>query len=248
MMANATLIRGCNVVMRHSATPGKMARILPIVLMLVGFAGNPGAVSAGIKCWTNKDGVRECGDRMPPEYAQKGHEEISDSGIKVKVIERAKTAEELEEARRQAAERAESERKLRARASKQLAHDQVLLHTFTTEEDLLLARDGKLAVIESRIKLTQNRVAKMEANLEQLVNKAAKQERGGKPVNEDLRKRIANVEQQVRNHMAYIDARRQEQDEIRQRFADDLQRFQDLKSGKVKPGDLSDGPEPEADS
>jgi hypothetical protein len=25
---------------------------------------------AAIKCWTNKEGVKECGDTVPPEYAQ----------------------------------------------------------------------------------------------------------------------------------------------------------------------------------
>ena len=179
--------------MKHYVTPRSFVHGSLVAIAFLALAGNAMTVSAGIKCWTNKDGFRECGDRLPPEYARGGHEEISNSGVKIKVTERAKTPEELEEARRHAADLAERERVARVQAAEQLAHDQVLLQTFATEEDLLLARDGKLAVIESRIKLAQNRVAKMETNLEQLKAQAAQQERAGRTVAADLQERIAKV-------------------------------------------------------
>ena len=113
--------------MKHSARPRRFVHGSLIALAILAFAGNSMSVSAGIKCWTNKDGVRECGDRLPPEYAQKGHEQISDSGVKVKVFEAAKTPEEIAEARRLAADEAERARIARIRAAEQLADDQVLL-------------------------------------------------------------------------------------------------------------------------
>lgn len=224
--------------MKHSAATDKFARGSLVGLALLALAGNSLTASAGIKCWTNEDGVRECGDRLPPEYAQSGHEKISDSGVKVTVFEAAKTAEELAEARRLAVLKAEQDRIARVKAARQLAHDQVLLQTFTTEEDLLLARDGKLAVIESRIKLTQNRVARMETNLEQLTGQAAQQERSGRSVAENLSQRIAKARWRIDSHMAYIEDRRKEQDGIRRQFQADLHRFQALKSGQVLPGEV----------
>ncbi len=231
--------------MKHSARPRRIVNGSLITLILVALAGNAMTVSAGIKCWTNKDGVRECGDRLPPEYAQGGHEEISGSGVKVKVTARAKTPEELEEAKRLAAHKAEQERIARAQAAKQLARDQVLLQTFTTEEDLLLARDGKVAVIESRIKLAQNRVAKMETNLERLTAQAARQERAGRTVTADLQQRIAKVHKRIQSHLGYIEDRLGDQDAIRQQFQIDQQRFRDLKSGRVQPGEVPDETPPE---
>ena len=35
---------------------------------------------ARFKCWTNSDGVKECGQNVPPEYAQQGHEEVNSLG------------------------------------------------------------------------------------------------------------------------------------------------------------------------
>ena len=54
----------------------------------------PITTHARFKCWTNSDGVRECGENVPPEYAQQGHEEINKLGITVDKQERAMTEEE----------------------------------------------------------------------------------------------------------------------------------------------------------
>ena len=61
------------------------------------------SAQAAIKCWVNKDKVRECGQSVPPEYSQQRIEVINDKGIVIKVIERTKTPEELAEFRRQPA-------------------------------------------------------------------------------------------------------------------------------------------------
>jgi hypothetical protein len=67
--------------------------------------------NAGIKCWKNHEGVRECGNVVPPEFAQEGHEEKSKSGRTIGAQGRARSAEELaaeksEQATKTAAEEA----------------------------------------------------------------------------------------------------------------------------------------------
>ena len=52
------------------------------------------------KCWTNNEGVRECGNVVPPEYAQQKTRTINERGITTEVKERAKTKEELAEMKR----------------------------------------------------------------------------------------------------------------------------------------------------
>ena len=51
--------------------------------------------NARMKCWTNSDGVKECGNRVPPEYTQQGYQELSTGGIVKEKTERVKTKEEL---------------------------------------------------------------------------------------------------------------------------------------------------------
>jgi hypothetical protein len=200
--------------------------------VLLGLAPTP--ASADFKCWTNKEGVRECGNMVPPEYAQQGHEEISESGIKVTAVEGAKSEEELEAERRQQ----EKEKMAEEARAKQLTHDLVLLRTFTSEEELKLARDGKLAVIESRITLAENRSVSLRANLEMLEDQAARQERSGKGVQGKLAKDIEEVKRQLVNNRVYVQARREDQEELQAQFDANLARFRALKSREVKPGQL----------
>ena len=192
------------------------------ILFLTGFAGTPGA---GIKCWTNNEGVKECGNVVPPEYSQKGHEELSDQGVTVKKTARAKTLEELdaeEEAERQQAERERL-------AKEQAARDRVLLDTFTTEEDLILTRDGKLNAIDTRIAHTRQVTVGLEGQREDLEVEAANLERAGKAVSDELIADIDSVERQIADQMAFIESREQEKIEVRTQFDADLVRYRQLK-------------------
>lgn len=202
--------------------------ILVLVAMLA-----PTSASAGIKCWTNSEGVRECGNAVPPEYAQKSHREISDTGVTLGTTARAKTKEELkierEEAARQAAIQAEEARKIREQRTK----DRVLLNTYTTEKDLMLAHEGQVAAIDIRIDHTQKIVKQLGGSLEQLHAQAADLERSGKPITPELKSKIAKVEKQLQDSHAFIDKRRLQKAELAAQFEKDLARYRELKGTKT---------------
>ena len=200
-------------------------RIALILVLVTGLSPSPPA-HARIKCWTNKDDVRECGNVVPPEYSQKGHEELSDQGIVINRKERAKTPEELEEERRLAAIQAEEDRKAR---KKEIA-DRVLLDTFASEDDLVLARDGKLAAIKQTIHVTESRIKKLQKSLNEIMSMAAEMERRGKPPADGTQNEIDAVRAQIAENRAYIKTLRKEQDAVRNAFESDLTRFKELKA------------------
>ncbi len=200
-------------------------RIALILVLVTGLSPSPPA-HARIKCWTNKDDIRECGNVVPPEYSQKGHEELSDQGIVVDRKERAKTPEELEEERRLAAIQAEEDRKAR---KKEIA-DRVLLDTFASEDDLVLAQDGKLAAIEQTIHVTESRIKKLQKSLNEIMSMAAEMERRGKPPADGTQNEIDAVRAQIAENRAYIKTLRKEQDAVRDAFESDLTRFKELKA------------------
>lgn len=200
----------------------------------------PVSLAGSIKCWTNKQGVRECGNAVPPEYSQQGHEEIQ--GFKVKRTEGALSPEELEAKLRAEREKAERDALHRQKVRERLTQDRVLLNTFTTADELKLALDGKVAVIDSRIRLTSNRVTKLKANLLQLEEQAARQERSGKEVSDTLQEDIAKVQRQIRENEGFIAAREQEKSVLLTEFEQNVKRFKALKSGQVQPGQLEEEP------
>jgi hypothetical protein len=189
-----------------------------------------GIKSAGIKCWLNHEGVKECGNTVPAEYAQQGHEEKNKFGLTVKTQERAKTAEEVvaENAARKA--KAAEDAVAAAKAKAQGEIDGVLLATFSSEDDLQMARDGQIENVESQIKITESHIAKLDKSLDQMIAKAAGLEKQGKPVNNDLTRGIENTRRQIEEQRQFILTKREEQGTIRKKFDGDLARFKELRS------------------
>lgn len=181
---------------------------------------------ARIVCWTNKDGVKECGDKVPPEYAQTDRQELSKQGLVVDEKERAKTDEELAEEKRQAELQAEQDRI----AQEEARRDKILLDTFSNIDDIEMTRDGKIAAIQTSISLAEARNQKLQAELEKLVEQAANQERAGKPIPEDLEKDIESLRRQIKTNDDFIADKRKEQDLVREASAKDVERFKELKS------------------
>jgi hypothetical protein len=186
------------------------------------------SVQARMKCWTNNEGVKECGNAVPPEYAQKGHQEIGKGGLVRDETERALTDEELEEKKRQDAIQAEKDRI----AAEQKAKDDILLKTFSSVEDIERARDERLTALEASIKLTQARSEKIQYDLDKRIQKAAAAERAGNTPSEALLKDIESLKRQIKNNDSFIEGKRAEQEEIKKDHAADIEHFKKLKGIK----------------
>ncbi|MBI2802446.1 MAG: hypothetical protein HYX63_19550 [Gammaproteobacteria bacterium] len=188
-------------------------------------------VAAAIKCWTNKEGITECGNTVPPEYAQHGHEERNAAGA-VKKLGPAKTQAEVENERVAKAAADKTRAEAEAAAKKQAAADKVLLDTFSSEDDMVLARDGQTANIESQVKLTESRIAKLQKGLDNLITQAADLERRSKPVPEQLTKDIADLRVQIADNKRFIADKHKEQTKLHDKFDADLKRFRELRSAQ----------------
>ena len=184
-----------------------------------------GQVQARMKCWTNNEGVRECGDKVPPEYAQKGHQELGKGGIVREKTERAKTPEELAEEERLAKL---EEEKIRLEEEKR-NQDRILLETFSSVSDIERARDDRITALEATIKLTQARNEKIQLDLDKRIHTAAADERSGKSPSEALLKDIESLKRQINNNNKFIDDKRIEQEAIKAAHAKDIERFKKLK-------------------
>ena len=139
---------------------------------------------------------------------------------------RSDSAEErrLEEIRR------EEERK----AARQRAHDRMLLSTFTTEDDMIMTRDGKIAAIDSVIRITRGRIDKLEQEIEQDTRRAANLERAGRAVPKDLDERIAGNRERIQRYENFIESKQAEQEAIRRQFEADIRRFRELRAMQDK--------------
>lgn len=187
--------------------------------------------AARIKCWTNNEGVRECGNAVPPEYAQKGHKEVSKSGLTVKTQKAARTKENREAEKAAEIAKAERARQEEKRHRKQAAADRVLLDTFVTENDLVLAHQRKVQAIESQITHRRKHISKLETKLSKHQRTAANKERGGKKVSEQTLAKIDDVQKQLDDSESFIRGQYREMDKLEHVYTTDLGRYRFLKSG-----------------
>jgi len=204
----------------------RTGRHLSVAVALCMMIFAPGAAAADkIKCWNNHEGVRECGNVVPPEFAQQGHEIKSTGGITLGREEEARSIEEVEaahEARLAAAAAA-------AEAREQAIKDRVLLDTFSSEDDMILARDGQISHLQSQAKITESHIEKLKRGLDELIEEAAGHERRGKVPPEKLVSDIESLREQIADNEKFIETKHLETRAIEEKFERDIQRFRSLK-------------------
>ena len=174
--------------------------------------------------WIDNEGQVHYGNQVPPEYAKAERKVINDQGRTVKVYEAAKTPEE-----RAAAEKAsELEARKKVLDEKQAIHDRSLLSTYASEQDMLLARDGKVASVEALLQLTNSRLESMKQRLHELTEEAATYERSGKQLPHTVEAQINNLRTQITRNEAFIKEKDQELSAINNQFDADISRFIEL--------------------
>jgi len=181
-----------------------------IILLILNISILDNSVQARMKCWTNNEGVKECGDTVPPEYTQQGYKELSKEGIVKDETKRVKTKEELEKEREKARAVAKEKEKVR----KKQTHDKMLLETYNTIDDINDAKEQKIQAIESTIKYNKKRIIKLQYMLDNKEKSDAD--------NQTLKQQIAENEK-------YIEYKIDEQKEIEKTYFEYITRFKELK-------------------
>jgi len=178
--------------------------------------------------WVDNEGQIHYGNRVPPEYAKLERKVINERGRTIKVYDALKTPEQRME-EKQLAETAE---KNKALAEKQAVHDRSLLATYSSEQDMLLAKNGKVAAVDALLQLTNSRVESMKERLLGLTEEAATYERSGKALPASLESQINNLREQITTNEAFIKEKEGERHTIVRKFDDDIQRYIELTAEK----------------
>lgn len=180
-----------------------------------------------IKCWTNAEGNRECGDRLPPEHTQQGHEIRTEKGTVVRQVDKAATLDEINTLREQ--QRIEKERQLAEKEQQRM--DEVLLSIFSEESDILRSQDEKVQILEGQITLAGERIGKLETRLEQIRKSIRSYEEKGQAVPPNLQQGEAMIQGQIDNNRRLITTKRTEQQQVIELHQAQLERFRELTSG-----------------
>ena len=199
-------------------------------------AGTPAQAEKLYK-WVDANGVTHYGDSIPAEDAKRERQVLNEHGVRVETLPREKTdderAAELEQKRRLQA-LAEAQRREEER-------DQRLLDTYLSVDEIADLRDRRILALEAQIGVTRHYMKNLQGKWEELVQDAGKynfpfsEDSDLPPLPDDIAQHIIHTEKALAEHMQTVRALRAEQGEIRDEFARDMARFEELMAGRGRP-------------
>ena len=194
--------------------------IILLILSTLILASN---ANARMKCWTNSDGVKECGDKVPPEYTQQGYQELGKGGIVREETNRVRTKEELQKEKVEADAKARKQKEIKSKR----AHDKMLLETFTGIDEIEETRQQKIEAIDSTIKVVKKRIIKLQYSLDDELdeNSIDKQIDGEEKKSNDSE----SLKKQISENKSYIKKKIDEKEEIKKTYLQYITRFRELK-------------------
>ncbi len=210
----------------------KSRKILSIIFSISGFIVcgllSSFAHSASSK-WIDENGQIHYSDRVPSRYLGGEHSKLNEQGVTLSTSKAIKTKKELSKEQKLRRIKAEENKKRLIISRKKALRDRVLLYTFTTENDLILARDARLDAIDSQISLTKTLIRNDEIKLSTAKDRITAIEKRNQKAPENFHKKVAYVKQQINNNYIYIKEKATERQGILDAFDEDINRFRELK-------------------
>jgi hypothetical protein len=174
--------------------------------------------------WVDEHGVVHYGDTIPPQYARNSKQILNSEGVQIGQIDAEKTPKQLA-----------AEAHAQARRLAQQQHDYFLLSTYTSVKDIESLRDERLAQIEAQQTAAQQYVESLNSRLTSLQSRAQQ----FKPYNsrpdaprmpDDLAQELVQTLSEVHVQDLAIEARTEQEAQVRSEFQSDIERFQALKA------------------
>lgn len=197
-----------------------------LLTISIGLLLAPWTAQAILYKWVDDEGRVHFGDRIPVQFQLKAHDEMNHRGIVLKHREAAKTPEQKAEARLLEKER----KKIELAEKKRKQRDRVLLDTYTTERDLIVARDSRLEAVGSQVQLAETIISDSNKTIKSLEKQVVQIKASNREVPADIYQRIDSEKQQVKVQSQVKQGHIKRRDEITVQFNGYVERFKVLKA------------------
>jgi hypothetical protein len=181
-----------------------------LITLLISTAAHAGG--GKIHKWVDDKGVTHYGDKMPAKDVHRDNAVLNNQGV---VIRRNQINHQQED----------DEAML-----EQQRRDRALRASYTTEDEIDLARDRHLQMDQVAIQALEQRKTGAIKRLENSQKSAESFKNRQKPVPDDLSAEITEIESEISRINQQIGARKNNMDITRTRFNDDKQRFIEIKA------------------
>lgn len=210
--------------LRTGSATGLLAGLLALAALLP-------ADAARLYKWVDEDGNVRYSDRLPPSQVKKKHQQLNRQGVVVTTTDDARSAEEIAaeaERKRKEDEAAAEAARLKAIQDKK---DNVLLMTFSSEEELAIARDNRIDVLDSVIGLIEKSIEATQEKLDELQKNADEVYLSkGQEVPGGLAQKIEHFTRKIESRNEQLQLKLDEKAKINAQYEADLERFRLLRA------------------
>jgi hypothetical protein len=174
--------------------------------------------------WVDQHGVVHYGDSVPARYARDKRELLNSQGVVIGHVDAEKTP-----AQRAAAARA------RAKRLAQKQRDYFLLTTYASVKDIKSLRDERLSQLQAQQTAAQQYVESLKSRLASLESRAQQYQPynsrpGAQRMPDELAQELVRTSTEVRLQDQAIEARTEQEAQVRAQFQSDIERFEQLKA------------------
>lgn len=198
--------------------------ILPLLIL-----ASPQVAAKKMYRWVDENGNVYFSDQVPPDQVQHKRDTLNEKARVLDTVEKAKSAEQLEQQRRLDALRKEQEKII----AKQASNDKVLLTTYRSLDDMTRALDSKLAAMDGEKKMVEGNLQRFEQQLLKQQQQAADHERNAQKVPEKLLADISASKRQIETTKQELERHELEKQKVEKEFQADMARFKFLTQGNV---------------
>jgi len=211
-----------------------MRNAAPLTVLLLALV-QP-AMAATFK-WVDEKGVTHYGDTMPADDSKRGGAEIDQRGQVVKKYDAVLTPEQQKARDTEIAKQKEFDKQ----REEQRRRDLALVNAYSAEQEIDLARDRYTQSIDTTILNAQERIKNNDASIADLVSqlqffKGKDKDGAARTPPPHLIQKLERTRVQQPALQAAIGELQKERQDVMTRFAQDKQRFREIKDGNAGSG------------
>lgn len=179
--------------------------------------------------WVDDKGTTHYGEVIPPEYANRDRDSLDKAGL----IQ--KRPEKIDPETIRAKEEAEQKRKVDNQALvEQQRRDSALLNTYSNENEIDLARERSLVLINARIESNKMLLKSSQSTLADHNKEVESRTKAGKKIPASLTKDVAQTEARVAKYLAELSKSEGDLAAVKTRFDNEKELYRKLKGGTAK--------------
>jgi hypothetical protein len=176
--------------------------------------------------WVDEDGNVFFSDKIPVDASDHPKDVLNDRGVTIDNLEGKKTAEQLEQERKEKQLRTEQELQVRA--------DRALLATYLSVDEIEMHRDRRVELFQAQTRVTELYLRNLETRLQKLRSDAShyqpyNTDSKAPMIDEGLAENLRKTKDTISRHQRNLTKYENDEKQIIERFDGDIARFKILK-------------------